>query len=336
MSLFLQYFLNEWTYRHPTFSTLSCIILHHLFSIFSLDLPLHRHDSLPHSDCLVQYADDCQVAVFGRPSDCAALVRSMELNLSCLSKWFCKNGMRVNPDKTQLIVLGTRQNVQTSPVSIQFMGSTVVNSPSVKNLGIVFDQHMTFASHVDDVVRRCTGVLIGLCNCRHSLPQQILVTLVQALVISTVRYGISVYGSCNRTQMARIQRLLNFGARVIAGRRKRDHVSDVLRDLDWLSARNLHVYHSLMLLKRIIDTGQPDVLCDQLVTRGDVHMRETRQARQFHTPSIRSESGRRRFMYSAVNSFNELPQNIREKNMLSFKTELRQHLVSAQNAPAQS
>ena len=193
---------------------------------------------------------------------------------------------------------------------------------------------------MDDVVRRCTGVLIGLCNCRHSLPQQILVTLVQALVISTVRYGISVYGSCNRTQMARIQRLLNFGARVIAGRRKRDHVSDVLRDLDWLSARNLHVYHSLMLLKRIIDTGQPDVLCDQLVTRGDVHMRETRQARQFHTPSIRSESGRRRFMYSAVNSFNELPQNIREKNMLSFRTELvnppTQHLVSAQNAPAQS
>ena len=303
-----------------------------LFTIFALDLPLHRHDSLPHRDCLVQYADDCQLAVFGRPGDCAALSRSMELNLNSLSKWFCKNGMKINAEKTQLIVFGTRQNLrQLPPVSIQFMGATVTGSPSVRNLGVVFDQHMSFAPHVDDVVRRCTGVLIGLCHCRHSLPRYLLVTLVQSLVVSSIRYGISVYGSCNQTQTARIQKLLNFGARVISGRRKYDHISDVIRELSWLSAHNLHLYHSLMLLKRVVASGQPGSLHCQIVRRGELHGRETRQSQQLLVPAIHSESGRRRFMYSAVKHYNELPPAIRELDPTSFKSELRQLLLSTQD-----
>ena len=302
-----------------------------MFSIYALDLPLHRHDSLPHSDCLVQYADDCQVAVFGRPSDSAALVRSMELNLDSLSKWFCKNGMKINADKTQLIVFGSRQILKQLPtISVHFMGSTVTGCPSLKNLGVVFDQQMTFASHVDDVVRRCTGMLVGLSHCRHSLPRQALVTIVEALVVSVIRYCISVYGSCNQTQMARIQRLMNFGARVVSGRRKHEHISDVIRDLGWLSAHNLYRYHSLMLLKRIMLTGYPDTLYGLTVTRGELHSRQTRQVQQLHTPAIRTESGRRRFMYSVVKDFNELPHDMRELGLPRFKSELRRYLRSAQ------
>ena len=40
--------------------------------------------------------------------------------------------------------------------------------------------------------------------------------------------------------MVRLQKLLNFGARVISGRRKYDHISDVLKDLEWLTAANLY------------------------------------------------------------------------------------------------
>ena len=119
----------------------------------------------------------------------------------------------------------------------------------VRNLGVVFDQFMTFTAHIDDVVRRCTGILIGLSHCRHSLPSATLTTLVQSLVVSLIRYCLSVYGTCNTTQTGRLQKVLNFAARVISGRRKFDHVSDVLHELQWLTARNLHVFHTLTLLK---------------------------------------------------------------------------------------
>ena len=45
------------------------------------------------------------------------------------------------------------------------------------------------------------------------------------------RYCLPIYGSCTKRNLTRLQRVMNFGARVIAGRKKRDSVSDVLHDI---------------------------------------------------------------------------------------------------------
>ena len=299
-----------------------------LYSIYANDMSLFVDDA-----SIVQYADDTQVLVSGRPGDIGALIGSMERNMSQLSNWFGKNGMKINAQKTQLIVLGSRQILRHLPtVSINFMGASVSGSPAVRNLGVVFDQCMSFAAHTDDVVRRCTGILIGLSHSRHVLPYSTLTTLVQSLVISLIRYCISVYGSCNATQLARLQKLLNFSARVISGRRKYDHVSEVLRDLGWLSARNLHSYHALTLLKRMLLTAQPESIASRIVRRSDVHQRATRQIDMLHVPMIKSESGRRRFLFTAVTAFNSLPPAMRDLNLRAFKAELRRHLLRQQAA----
>ena len=303
-----------------------------LYSIYAADMPLYLQVDDAHDRCLVQYADDVQMAVFGRPHDSEALVASLEKNLAALSHWFRKNGLKVNAEKTQLIVVGTVQNLRLMPqMQIDFMGATISGSRTVKNLGVVFDQNMTFSAHVDDVVRRCTGLLSGLSHSRHALPQNTLSTIVQALVASSLRYCISVYGVCGSTQMARLQKLLNFGARVISGRRKYDHISDVLRDLKWLTAEHLHQYHSLTLLKQMLSAGQPETLCSSLVTRGDIHHRATRQADRLDRPAVRTDAGRRRFLFSAVTAYNALPQNLRDMGPRRFRWNLRKHLLLKQN-----
>ena len=303
-----------------------------LYTIYAADMPLYLHADVTHDRCLVQYADDVQIAVFGRPRDSDALVNSLERNLAALSLWFRKNGMKVNASKTQLIVLGTCQNLRVMPqIQVEFMGAMVVGSRTVKNLGVVFDQNMTFSAHVDDVVRRCTGLLCGLSHSRHSLPRDTLQTIVQALVVSTLRYCISVYGVCGITQMARLQKMFNFGARVISGRRKYDHISDVLKDLNWLTVGNLHQYHSLTLLKQILFAGQPESLYSSLVTRGDIHHRVTRQADRLDRPVIRTDSGRRRFLFSAVTAYNALPQSLRDMGPRRFRPELREYLLTKQS-----
>ena len=105
-------------------------------------------------------------------------------NLALLSRWFGKNGIKINAQKTQFIIFGSRQNIhRLSPVSIKFMDAEVAASTTVLNLGVTFDQYMTFTSHVDIVVQKCTGMLCGLSHSRHSLPQSTLSTLIQGLVI---------------------------------------------------------------------------------------------------------------------------------------------------------
>ena len=297
-----------------------------LFSIYANDLYLYTEGAR-----IVQYADDIQVAVSGGTGDIGSLVQLMEHNLALLSRWFGKNGIKINAQKTQFIILGSRPNIQRlPPVNIKFMGADVAGSATVRNLGVTFDQHMTFTSHVDRVVQQCTGMLCGLSHSRHSLPQSTLMTLIQGLVISRIWYCLVVYGVCSGTQMKRVQKLLNFAARVLSGRKKFDHISDVLHRLNWLTADHMYLYRGLTLLKRMICTSEPESIAGDLVTRGDVHQRVTRNADHLVTPAIRSESGRRRFKYSLVTAFNALPSEIRYLSTNSFKKELRQHLLTKQ------
>ena len=298
-----------------------------LFSIYANDLSLYVDNSK-----IVQYADDTQIFLSGPPRDLNNLISSMENDLAQLSHWFSHNGMKINASKTQFIVLGSQQIIRRlPPITLNFMNTAMTGSSSVKNLGVLFDQCMTFNDHVDDVTRRCTGMMRGLSHTRHSVTEPIMVTLLQGLVLSVVRYCISVYGACSGTQIQRVQKLINFAARVISGRRKFDHISDVIRRLGWLRAEQLCKYHCLTTLKKILMTGQPNVISSALTSRHSVHGRNTRQYDQLQTPMIRTEAGRKRFLYLTVTNYNGLPSSVRDAPTIgAFKVRLKRHLLEQQ------
>ena len=189
------------------------------------------------------------------------------------------------------------------------------------------DRHLTFNSHVDQISAKCIGILIGLMHARHTIPKTILVTIVQALVMSIVRYCISLYGTCTGTELDRVQKLLKFGARVISGRRKHDHISDVLRELNWLDARSLVMYHRLCLVHTAIKTGRPESLTDAI---GDVagHRYPTRGCSRRILPRLHKELGRRRLCYGAVQAYNQLPF---DTNIRGFRSRLKRHLLRVQH-----
>ena len=156
----------------------------------------------------------------------------METTLSIVLDWFSNHSMKVNTTKTQLMVFGTKAMLRhMPPVSVKFGSAVITESVTVRNLGVVMDKHLTFEPHIDQLVARSTGTLIALSHAKHVLPKDTLVRIVSALVISSIRYCISLYGTCGATQLHRVQKLMNFCARVVSGRRKHDHISGVIRDL---------------------------------------------------------------------------------------------------------
>ena len=81
-----------------------------LFSVFSNDLALHTQGA-----SIFQYADDTQVLISGRKQDIHSLIAKMEQTLSALSEWFVSQSMKVNAEKTQLIVFGTKAMLNSLP-----------------------------------------------------------------------------------------------------------------------------------------------------------------------------------------------------------------------------
>ena len=297
-----------------------------LFNLASNDLSLYIDSSVK----IIQYADDSQLLISGKKSELPRLIQEIESAMRILHQWFSQNHMKLNMAKTQLLVLGSPQILRgMSKVTLSVEGSVIHESDTVKNLGLVMDRNMNYNAHVSQVCRRCTGVLIGLSHVRHSIPRKALPTLVSSLVISLIRYCLSIYGSCTKRNVMKLQRVVNFGARVVAGRRKRDHVSDVLKDLQWLSVPQLQSYHALCLLKRLLTNSEPRSLAQKLVRRRDVRRTQTRQDDQLDIPAIKTEWGRRRFFYRTVDAFNRLPSRIAAGRIRAFKRRLCKHLRDA-------
>ena len=98
------------------------------------------------------------------------------------------------------------------------------------------------------VSRRCTGTLIGLSHVRHLVPRGVIITLVSALVLSQVCYCISVYGNGSKQNLARVQKILSFAAKVIFGRRKYDHATDLREKLGWSSFSRILQKSSLCIV----------------------------------------------------------------------------------------
>ena len=131
--------------------------------------------------------------------------------------------------------------------------------------------------------------------------------IVDALVMSIVRYCLSIYGSCGTTQLRRVQKIVNFCVRVITGQHRYDHVTRSFQLLQWLNAEQLVAYHTVCALGRILESRQPDCLHGTIGPRANQrHAYETRQADLFSLPNIRREAGRRRLCYRGVKLINRM------------------------------
>ena len=306
-----------------------------LFCVFANDLSLFAEDAV-----VVQYADDTQILVSGKKSEIQNIVYRMEGVLASLDIWFRGNGLKVNAEKTQLMLLGSAQNLRAAPnITVKFRDHSLVPISEARNLGITFDRTLNWDAHVTSVTRRCFGTLSGLSHLRGRLPLSVISVLVNALVLSQVRYCIAIYGNSSKRNLTRIQKIINYGAKIIFGRKKYDHVSDLLERLGWLSAESLVSYHTLCLVHKVCSHGEPEELAAGFSTVAEARVasaesgRTTRQDRDLFVPRSRTEMGKRRFSCRGPALFNALPPDLKELPMSLFSRRLRRHLSAKPAAP---
>ncbi|KAF0314789.1 hypothetical protein FJT64_000055 [Amphibalanus amphitrite] len=148
--------------------------------------------------------------------------------------------------------------------------------------------------------------------------------------IGEVRYCLSVYGGTSKENLCRVQKVLNYAAKVVFGRRKYDHASDLLRRLEWFSADQLVSYHTLSLLHKVRRSGEPEELAAGLATVAEARGRDrdvvTRQDHLLHVPRCRTEMGRRRFQCRGPAAYNALPPDLLRLPPHLFGCRLRRHL----------
>ena len=123
-----------------------------------------------------------------------------------------------------------------------------------------------------------------------------------------------------------IEKIINFAARVVSGRRKYDHVADVREALGWLSASDLAAHDTLVFLHKVICKEEPAAIAQIFQRNEERRERSTRQDSKFSLPRNRTEAGKRRFGYRAAMLYNSLPVEVKSATSKHFILSLKLHL----------
>ena len=280
-----------------------------LFSLFTNDLPSY----LPHGR-LISYADDTQLLDSAHPDELNLLKTRQEETIGAVLSYFTSNRMKMNPAKTTLLLLGTNQSLKkASSFHVNISGHNLNPSSSVKILGVTVDGNLTWDNHISNVAKKCNSILFCLYKIRHHLTPEALKLLIETHVFPHILYCISVWGGAASCHLNRLQKIINFAARIVSGTRKYDHISPTVKALGWHKIRDLVVYRDILSVFRALHNPiAPLAIRSLFAPRSTISHRVTRAttAGTLQLPPFRLSLTRRTFSYRAAMSWNCLPSTI--------------------------
>jgi len=118
---------------------------------------------------------------------------------SDVKQWYMQNGLQLNPDKSEALIIGTANQLCTVTPAISSVSVAGVNLPvadEMKALGVVLDRRLTFQKDVMAVARSCNYHSQAIHYLCHLLSRELVLTLACILILTIMDYCNSVlYGT---------------------------------------------------------------------------------------------------------------------------------------------
>ncbi len=165
---------------------------------------------------------------------------------------------------TELLLFPATPTVQHDFI-IQLGSSTITPSSSVRNLGVIFEDQLTFKEHIAKTAGSCRFALHNIRKIRPFLTQHAAQLLVQALVISRLDYCNALLAVLPSNTIKPLQMIQNAAARLVFNEPKRAHVTPLFISLNWLTVAARIQFKTLMLAYRTT-TGSAPTYFHSLIT----------------------------------------------------------------------
>ena len=169
----------------------------------------------------------------------------------------------LNDDKTEFLIIGSRQQLPNVSIQSINVGQVEVSSVvSARNTGTCFDTHLDMRTHI---TKTCSSAFYYLYNIRHirkHLSRESTEKLVHAFISSRLDYCNSLLYGIPEYQTRKLQRVMNASARLIYRAPKFCHITPLLRELHWLPVRARIHYKILLITHKILHGHAPKYLSD--------------------------------------------------------------------------
>jgi hypothetical protein len=255
------------------------------------------------------YVDDTKMFKCFSVRDYDLAMSFVNEDLIRICNWCFQNLLLLNPGKTHLMVYGCRQLVSKLPENfhISLLGKEVFPSETVKDLGVIFDPYLDFNEHTIKVTCSCMSILGQINRVKHVFDKELLISIIYTLAFTKLYYCSSVWSTTSERNLKKLQSVQNFVSRIIGGLQKYDHVTPILKELNWIPVKKQLFYRDAVFVFKCMKGMAPSYLSSQFTTRGTISGRITRQSDHLNILLFTSATSQKSFQYRIVKLWNDLP-----------------------------
>jgi len=274
-----------------------------------------------------QYADDTQLQLAMCANNTAAGLSTLAACTADVKLWFMQNGLQLNPDKSEALVMGTANQLRSasSLTSVKVTGVNLLVADDIKVglLRVLLDRRLTFDTHVSAVARSCNYNAQAIRHIRHLLTMDLAQTLACSRILCRIDYCNVVLHGAPFGTIHKLQRVQNNVTRIVHQAPRQSHAYPLLKKLHWLPVEQ-HISYKLALLTfKIQQTSAPAYLSQHIIARSGTRSLRSSDVPLLHVPFRRTAIGKRSFSCAAPTTWNSLPASVINCDALSvFKSRL--------------
>ena len=203
------------------------------------------------------YAGDTQLYVsfkLGSDDLLSSTKFSIEIYVQEINNWMILNGLKLNEEETELLLLSSRFRPSPSLEFVRAGGETIQQSSSVRNLGVILDPSADMENHIKKICKTCHFHLTNINKIRTYLDRESTEAIIHAFVTTNLDYCNAILYGLPKLLLNRLQLVQNRAARIVTFKKKYEHITPSLIDL-----------HRLPVEYRIIDKILLLVICERKI-----------------------------------------------------------------------
>ena len=137
------------------------------------------------------------------PPNFDSSIKHLQNALQQISSWMTANLLTLNSFKTEFLLIGLRKQLD------KIHNSSLNTTHSARNLGFIFDEHLTFCDQISAISKSCYYHIRQLHCIRPYLDSSTARTIATSIVHSKLDYCNSLYYNLPKSQITRLQQIQN-------------------------------------------------------------------------------------------------------------------------------
>ena len=279
------------------------------------------------------YADDHQLYISCYPDNLSITnaLLSLETCIKSVRNFFLTHHLLINDSKTEFMIIGSKHLLsKLENIELRVGNSIILPGDSVKNLGVIFDNCLSFENQIQHVTKKSYYHLYRINQIKKYLDCKTLTGVIHSFITCNLDYCNILYFNLPQKSIKKLQKIQNSAARIITNTLRSEHISPSLKFLHWLPVNERITYKIAITVYKSLNNLAPLYL-SELISK----YLPSRNLRSSHNNLLvtrrinRASYGGRGYSYAASHIWNLIPDFVKNSSSLNiFKNKLKTFLFN--------